>query len=219
MKELKVKLTLTDELLGSQPGDKDVHETFIGSKAPDALSREEEVAAIGVDAEIEKTKTVFHRHDGKVCIMDYQVRGFFKSAAQFFNKLSDSEVQDVCGKKLKKLSAFKKQIDGLVFVSAMDGGRFIPLCMPEGAVVGDCQRPLRGQTAQGERIALANSETVPAGTTLEIKVRVLSHSLCEYVDGWLKYGKYNGLGQWRNSGKGSFIVKVIEDWTEVEDDE
>ena len=215
MKELTVKLTLIDELLGSQPGNEEVHAEFIASKAPDAITREEEIAAIGVDAEIEKTMTVFHRHNDIPCVMDYQIRGFFKSAAQFYNRLTEKEVQDVCGIKLKKLTAFKKQIDGLVFVTAMDGGRFIPLNLPEGSEIGSCQRPLRGQTAQGERVSLANSETVPAGTTLEFKIQVLSHSLAEYVEGWLKFGKRNGLGQWRNSGKGAFKYQKVGDWVEI----
>ena len=216
MKELKVRLTLKEELLGSQPTDKEIHENFIAAKAPDAASREEEIAAIGVDAEVEKTMTVFHRHDGKPCLMDYQIRGFFKSAAKAFNNMTEKEVELYTGMKLKKLSAFNKKIDLLIFVEGVDGGRFIPIVMPEGAEIGSCQRPLRGQTAQGERISLANSETVPAGTTLEFKIQVLSHDLSKYVDGWLKYGRLNGLGQWRNSGKGAFTFEKIEDWQEVE---
>lgn len=215
MKELKVRLTLTDELLGSQPGDPEVHANFIASKAPDAITREEEIAAIGVDAELDKVVTTFHRHDGKPCLMDYQIRGFFKSAAQFYNRMSDKEVQSVSGIKLEKLKAFKKEIDGLVFVYGMDDGRFIPLTIPERGEIGSCQRPLRAQTAQGDRVALANSETVPAGTVLEFKVRVLSHKLTNYIEGWLAYGRYNGLGQWRNSGKGSFEWEKIGDWEDV----
>lgn len=217
MKELKVRLTLTDELLGSQPGNPEIHAEFIASKAPDAATREEEIAAIGVDAEMEKLVTVFHRHNGKPCLMDYQIRGFFKSAAQFYYKMTPSEVKAVCGIKLDKLSAFKKKIDGLVFVYGEDDGRFIPLTLPDGGEIGSCQRPLRGQGGQYEIVTLANSETAPAGTVVEFKVRVLSDSLTEYVEGWLNYGKYNGLGQWRNSGKGSFKWEKVGDWESISD--
>ena len=215
MKELKVKLTMIEELLGSQPATSEVHSEFIASKAPDAVSREQEIAAIGVDAEIDKLMTVFHRLDDIPCIMDYQVKGFFKSAAQFYNRLTEKEVKDICGKNLPKLKAFKKEIDGLVFVENITGGRFIPLTLPEGGSIGSCQRPLRAATAQGDRVALANSETVPAGTTVVFKIRVLSNKLTDYVEAWLTYGRFNGLGQWRNSKKGSFVFEKIGDWEEV----
>ena len=105
----------------------------------------------------------------------------------------------------KKLAAYKKKIDLLVFVNE----RKIPFVLPEGTTLSDCQRPLRAQTAQGERISLADSETVPAGSTVEFTIRVLDDSLMKYVIDWLDYGRYNGIGQWRNSGKGRYT------WTEI----
>lgn len=203
MKEIKVKLTLTEDILGSQPGDPELHRNFIASKAPDAATMEEEVEALGVDAVEEKSMTYFYRtKDGRPCMLDYQIKGFFKSAAKVTNDMSDS--------KLKKLTAFKKKVDLLVFPYGMDGTRFIPFDIPEGGKIGSLQRPLRAQTAQGERISLANSETLPAGCTLTFKVRVLDDSLMDYVKAWLDYGQYNGLGQWRNASHGRF------QWEEVE---
>ena len=81
--------------------------------------------------------------------------------------------------------------------------------LPEGGVVGFCERPLRAQTAQGERVSLARSESLPAGTVLEFEILLLSDKLAELVDEWMDYGKYRGLGQWRNSGKGSFKYVII----------
>lgn len=202
MKEITVKLTLTEDILGSQPGDPELHRNFIASKAPDAATMKEEVAAMGVEAFEEKAMTYFHRtKDGRPCMVDYQLRGFFKSAAKVVN--------DMSGAPVKKLTAFKKKIDLFVFVYAMDDTRFIPFDIPEGGQIGNLQRPLRAQTAQGERISLANSETLPAGCTLTFKVQVLDDSLMEYVRAWLDYGKYNGLGQWRNASHGRFT------WEEV----
>ena len=43
MKELKVRLTFLEEVLGTANAEKDIHEKFIASKAPDAPSREQEV--------------------------------------------------------------------------------------------------------------------------------------------------------------------------------
>lgn len=42
MKEFKVRLTFTEEVLGTCSNDPNIHEEFIASKAPDAMSRERE---------------------------------------------------------------------------------------------------------------------------------------------------------------------------------
>lgn len=197
MKELKVKLTFTEEVLGTASNNPEIHDEFIASKAPDAPSRAEEVEAIGVDEVIEKDKTVFPKlEDGTPFVWDYQVRGFFKDTC--------SALRKVTGTKSSKIKAFKKEIDGLVFVKE----RKIPF--KNYGKLGNCQRPLRGQTAQGERIALANSETVEAGSYIECTIVCLKDDLMGAVKEWLDYGVFRGLGQWRNSGKGRF------EWEEVD---
>lgn len=197
MKELKVKITFTEPILGSASGNPEIHREFIASKAPDATGREEEVEALGVDAVEKKEMTVFPRtDDGRPCLWDYQIRGFFKHACSMLKNIKGTESSGI--------KAYKKYIDGLVFVNE----RKIPL-MFEGEI-GNCQRPLRGQTAQGERIALANSEMCPAGTTAEFTVKCLQDGLMDAVREWLDYGALNGLGQWHNSGMGRFAWEVIE---------
>ena len=79
--------------------------------------------------------------------------------------------------------------------------------------MGECQRPLRAQTAQGERISLANSETVPAGATCEFTVICMKPDLMKVVKEWLSYGVAHGTGQWRNSGKGRFTWEELDSWT------
>ena len=75
--------------------------------------------------------------------------------------------------------------------------------------IGDCQRPLRAQTAQGERVSLANSEEIPAGATCEFSVVLLDESHEKAVLEWLSYGAMRGIGQWRNSGKGRFDYEIV----------
>lgn len=161
MKELKVKLTFMEPLLGTSPANEDVYRDFIGSKAPDAATVDDEVAAIGADAVVEKGMTVFPRlEDGTPFLYDYQIKGFFKDTC--------SGLRKVKGTKSEKIKAFKKEIDRLIFPE--------PRCIPiwfEGEV-GECQRPLRAQTAQGERVSLAISEQVPTGATVEFTVVCLS---------------------------------------------
>lgn len=196
MKELKVKCTFINPILGSASANPDIHREFIASKAQDAMKREEEVEALGVDAVERKEMTVFARmEDGTPHLWDYQIRGFFKHAC--------SMLKNVTGTESSKIKAYKKYIDGLVFVEE----RRIPLVF-EGEI-GSLQRPLRGQTAQGERIALANSEMCPAGTEITFTVMVLKDDLIDAVREWLDYGRLNGLGQWHNSSMGAF------NWEEV----
>ena len=140
--------------------------------------------------------TVFPRDEnGNPIFWDYQVKGFFKDACGMLRKVSKT--------KSSGIKAYKKQIDGLIFIQE----RKIPFVYDGN--IGNCQRPLRAQTAQGERISLANSETIPAGATLEFTVECLVDSDMDAVREWLDYGRLRGLGQWRNSGKGRFT------WEEV----
>ena len=193
--EIKVRLTFTEEVLGTASSNPEIHDEFIASKAPDAMSREEEVAALGVEEVVEKSMTIFPKQDGKPFLYDYQIKGFFKDACGMLRKVKGSESS--------KVKAYKKEIDGLIFVEP----RIIPLVF-EGEI-GSCQRPLRASTAQGERIALANSETVPAGTTIEFTVKCFLDSDASLVREWLDYGALRGIGQWRNSGKGKFTWEEI----------
>lgn len=57
------------------------------------------------------------------------------------------------------------------------------------------QRPLRASTAQGERIALANSEAAPAGTWIEFDVKCYTDTMYDAVYEWLDYGEDRGIGQ------------------------
>lgn len=196
METMKVRITFTEELLGTANGDPAIHEEWIASKAPDAPSRAEEIASMDTDEAIEKSMTVFPRTDNKKPFLyDYQIRGFFKEAAGFINQTKPAK---------EKLTAHKKKVDGLVFVRP----RKIVL---NGVMNPTCQRPLRAQTAQGERIALANSEAMAAGTTAEFEVCCMADGLMDYVRKWLDYGEWHGLGQWRNSGKGAFTWEEIKD--------
>lgn len=54
------------------------------------------------------------------------------------------------------------------------------------------------------------SEEIPAGATCEFTVICLCDEHVEVVRDWLDYGRFSGIGQWRNSGKGRFRWEEIE---------
>lgn len=207
MAKIKIRLTFTEPILGTSPMNKDIYTDFIGSKAPDAANLEEEVAALGADAVAEKGMTVFPRNgEGKPILWDYQVKGFFKDACGMLAKVGG---KDEKGKKKVvnqsgKLTAYKKIIDGLIFVSPRQ------IVLEHPGEIGICQRPLRAQTMQGERVALSSSEELPAGTAAELEINCLSEEHVAAVREWLDYGALRGIGQWRNSGKGRFTWEEIE---------
>jgi len=200
MKFINCRAELLEELLGTCASDPAIHDEYIGSLAPDAPSREEEVAAIGVEAEIEKSKTIFPRlPNGQPFVWDYQIKGFLKEAARAMARVSGSETA--------KTKAYIKILTDCVFVYP----RKIPLNYDgaEDGLVGSCQRPLRAQTAQGERVTLANSETVPAGAWFDFQIKLYDEKYGDLVLELLPYAADKGFMQWRNSGKGRANISVI----------
>ena len=197
MKRIKVRITFLEELLGSQSANEELQRDYIASKAPDAATIEDEVAAVGVDEVADKAMTIFPKMaDGTPFIYDYQIRGFFKEACGALKKVEKTESS--------KIKAHKKLIDNLVFVEP----RQIPIDM-HGMKMGKCERPLRAATPMGERIALASSESVPEGSTVEFDVIFLNNKDSEILTEWLGYGAFKGFLQWRNSGKGKFTYEII----------
>ena len=199
-----IHIDFIDDVLGTAPGDPDIHGSYVSSKAPDAATKEEEIAAIGEDEFRAKGKTIFPTDEsGNPIFWNYQIKGFFKSACAAQRGLS--------GSKSSKVKAYKKKIDLGIFVfqDADDpSSRAIKIHMTK-AGVGECQRPLRAETMQGPRVAIADSDSIEKGSWIEFDVVMLDDVDWPLVSEWLDYGKFNGLGQWRNSGKGAFVWHEI----------
>lgn len=198
----RVRLTFTDEVLGSQPGSKDEFDGFFQERAVKLMvdggktreEAEEEAAfereAIEAEEAVSRGKTVFPRTmAGEPCMMGYQIKGAFKDACSMMRR--------VPGSRSSKLTAYKKVIDGTVFVNE----KAVPFKL--FGEMGECVRPLRASTPQGDRVALARSETIPAGSTLTFTVTCLDPRVWPTVEEWLNYFGVRGIGQWRNSGKGT----------------
>lgn len=191
-KTYKVKVTFITGPLGTQP-QKDVATEYITSKAADpetgALPEDE---LMTLPDALEKGTTAFHKIDGAPILYDYQVKGFLKDAGQVFNGL-------------RNVKNLRSKIDNLVFIRP----RQIKLVLPTGKGIEICERPLRAQTAQGPRTALARSEMLPDGTTFEFEMMVYDGPLSEpLLRDLLSYGENKGFGQWRNGGRGRFTFEM-----------
>lgn len=203
MKGMRVRLTLAEEALGTASANPELHETYIASKADDSGSArnariKEEIDAIGEEGVVEKGMTVFptdgHAHP---IFWDYQIRGFLKEAIGVLKKLD--------GTACSKIKAYKKLVDNYIFVTPRQ-----IVIDTHGQPTGECQRPLRAMTMQGERVSIAHSETVPAGSTVEFSIGLLDPGAEQAVREALDYGTLKGLGQWRNSGKGRFYWDLLD---------
>lgn len=212
MKLMHFKWTFTEGLLGTSTANEDIYRDYLASKAPNQELADEEaatIAASSADEQFNRALTIFPKlEDGTPFQYDYQVKGYFKDTCGALNRLTGKDPET--GKKGKavnessKLKAFKKEIDGNIFVFP----RKIPILFDGEFTI--CQRPLRASTPQGERIALAASEEIPAGATMEFWVLCLNDAHTKAVIEWMDFGVLRGTGQWRNSGKGRFTYELIE---------
>ena len=190
-----IKLTFLEPILGTVPKNPDIYKSYIADKA--ALNDEELAEELATVERIEeKGWTGFHKLNGLPVIYNYAIKGFFKNACSMLTRTKDSESG--------KVRAFKKIIDGLVFIEP----RQIYLVLPDNAKIGVLERPLRAQTAQGERITLARSDTCPTGTTMEFTIKILGQVSEKLLREWLDYGGFRGLGQWRNADYGKFEYTI-----------
>lgn len=228
MRTIRFRLKFIDQILATTPGNEEIYADFIASKAFDVKTKvkdpkdpeqikaakeeafkntDEEKAALHAmldgQEELEKGTTFFFKdEEGNPYIYSYWMYGFFKSAC--------SALKKVPGTLSSKIKAYKKEIDLLfkVFPDANDkSSRHIKL--ENYGELGMCERPLRAQTMQGERVALSRSECAQAGTQIEFDVVLLRETDEDVLMEWMDYGVFNGLGQWRNSGKGAFEYEII----------
>lgn len=204
---MKVRITFTEALLGTLAGNKEIATEFIASKHPDGVQEDEAEAIENVEESLEKASTIFWQEDGKPFLWDYQFKGFFKSACEAMISM-EAHTQEELKKVRLTRYLYKKTIDKMIFVYP----RKIFLQVPNNQKSKECERPLLGETMRGERVCLARSEELIAGTYVDIEILVLNEKRHkEYIAPWLDYGALMGMGQWRSSGKGRFKWELLEE--------
>ena len=186
-------LTFTEQLLGTVPKDPKIYGNFIESKAPESADGKETET---VPVSEESGWTGFHEINGQPFLYDYIIKGFLKDAC--------SSLRRVPGTLSHKLQAYKKIIDGQMFPSP----RKILLDL-NGQPLTQLERPLRAQTAQGERVALVRSDAAPIGTVITFRLLSLNVKKNQ-LEEWFAYGMLRGMGQWRNASFGRFSYEMNE---------
>lgn len=195
------RITYSEPLLGSAPLNAEVYTDYIASKAPPPLHANGTAAAeVETIEEIDiKGRTGFHRGErGEPLLLDYHWKGFLKEAWQSMRQIAGSESA--------ALKAGKSRIDQLVFVEP----RYIVLHLPAGGREETLERPLRAETAKGPRVALAASDMLPAGTWCDVRIVLLAPNVVgeALLREWLEYGRWRGMGGWRNGSFGRFTFNL-----------
>lgn len=202
------RLTGKTPILGSKPSDPAVHSTYIAAKAPDPITAKLEEDALPDEEDATRGVTVFLRDDdGALVLCNYQLLGFFKAAGQ---TLKDQIT----------LCQARSKMDQFVFI----GPRFLRLTHNGAPIMTPAriyERPLRGETPKGPRVALASSEMVDEWqiecsielvknepTTLKGATKSAAVTF-DMLEGLLEYGRLKGLGQNRNSSFGQFTFERL----------
>jgi hypothetical protein len=193
------RIKLTSPMLGTVPKSKEVYAKYIQGKARDLAEEDREEELETVEDIEAKGWTGFHQDEEGLFLFDYMIRGFIKAAWEVCQEVGS----------VKKVLAYKKWIDNLVFVHP----RRIHLGIMEPDEI--LERPLRTMTMQGPRVTISRSDYVNEGREIEFDVEILpntkgiDHTAVAEV---FEFGRLVGVGQWRGSGGfGQFEILSISD--------
>lgn len=193
--EKTFNLRIMEDFLGTVPKDPSIYATYIASKAPET-SGEEEVESCPQESEL-KGWTGFHADEQGIFIYDYMVKGFLKNAGNILKSKHQVDIKNLQSKVNKHVFIFPRR---LRFFNA------------DGSMVREAQdvleRPVRITDKSGTRVAIVRSDVVKAGAIIRCEVEVLDNDeiSMDTIDKLMEYGRYQGLGQWRNASYGRFEV-------------
>jgi hypothetical protein len=189
-REYHLELTLTEDLLGSVPRNKDVYTDYVASKAPITTDTTGESDMVPEGLEEKGWTTFYTDEQGRPCLMDYQLKGFLKEAGNTI-------------KEQLNFKALRSHIDNEVFV-------FPRRVVLAEEIAGTMERPLRAMTMQGPRVTVVRSDFVKEGTEIPVLLKVLDNSKIteDHLREILEYGALKGLGQWRNGSYGRFTYEL-----------
>lgn len=248
MLEMTIEIEFLENALGTSPSNRELMQKYIASRAPDEESANEEVEIIP-EEDTNRTLNIFPKgsfiYDNKIdrfydrsdgsseellnedmCrysesenipfYWNYQIRGALKDAWNFLNRADGTECS--------KLKAYRKIVDGCIFVFPRriginvadyylddDGVTRRPAYDMEGNL-HILSRPIRISSPSGERVAIASSEMIPAGSRMKFTIGMTSEKFKPAIIECLNYMSVHGISGWRNSGMG------ICRWREINSD-
>jgi len=203
IKTYKVTATLLQPILGTVPT-ADIWAEHLsvaqtrGMKKDGKTDEEIKEALKDIEGDIpeldEKGLTSFLKDEQGYYLASYMVRGFLKAAATAM-------------KEHGKMKQLKNKVSQWVFVKPYK----IYLTDNPNAELEIVARPLRAETPMGPRTAIARSHSIPAGTKFSFEIHTLNDSVdAEFLKELLSYGFYQGVGQNRGAGYGSFEFELEE---------
>ena len=233
VQKFDVEVTLLEDMLGTQPKNKTIYADYIATRVIDRTEAPEGVEAgvrvvdnedglpedelATVSTEEGRGWTGFPRDEQGIFVYDYLFKGFMKEAG---NTLKDAvEARKPKASKDRGITGLRSKLDRFVFIYPRrlrilgeDGVQYVE---PDGVL----ERPLRAMTAQGPRVTLVRSDTVPAGSRLKLQIHLLEHAELDeaLLRELLDYGMYAGLGQFKNGGYGRFeyTMEKVEEYKVV----
>lgn len=194
--EMKVKINFIQPILGSWPAEEEIYTRYILSKSPSEWQAEEEEESF-TERDYDRGVTIFPCDDKGIHLMNYHIKGFLKHAG---NVLKDSV----------KIKNLRSKLDDYVFIKE----RKIYLYR-NGQIIkendGVLERPLRAMTMQGPRVSLVASEIIEPPAEAAFTIQLIEHKEINLgtIRTLLDYGKFLGIGQWRNGGYGQFEWKEV----------
>ena len=238
MTNYSVEITLLRPMLGTNPHDPDIHGTHIiekerklileKSKLNTAMNKYLDAADISDERKQEETDKIkeraeelretvgdsdekgitcfFRSADEKACIGDHMIYGFMKAAAEAIARTLPSKKGVILNSGNYTESVINQHV--------RCKERFInfdtDILRNEDGTPQHLVRSLRVMTPKGPRVSIAKSEQVPEGAKLSFTLKVAENSpLTENAIRTLfDYGIVVGLGQWRNSGHGTFTANI-----------
>jgi hypothetical protein len=197
--KIKISAKLIESMIGTVPKNKQIFTDFVQNKMGEfqgkpiktAAEMNEEIES--VPNACEKTATGFHSDVFSIFIYNYLILGNIK--ANLYCLISNG----FC-----KVHYYKKSADLFIKIKPRKI-RFYrdddehPLQYADGTI----ERSIRGQTPKGERVFLGKGDVINRDSKFKFEVELFKNDkglTPEVLIEALKFGKHNGLGQWRGSG-------------------
>lgn len=209
------------EWIGTNPWDPDIHKSYVSDKITDPVERDRELKSLpkveAADKLEKRGVTVFFRRpeDGQLYIKNHMIKGYLKAAGDAIRIARKLDPEASTGKgKGTKWGSISSKVDEHVTIDPIElivhGKDGLPKTDADGLLV----RSLRGETPQGPRVTIVKSEYLEPLSMISYTIywRDGGPVTRDMIVDMMDQGEvFFGIGQWRNSGKGKFTWRIVEE--------